>query len=151
MDKLLALLNGYLSEHTQIAKVFISGWKSFFLPAEPLIFPFNFTLTASQVLNNQAFDLKLNYDYYVYGIGLGSTGLFSFGLRATGGGVFFTATNVRSDTLWSANQKVLMLRRPFKILAGGSLTVDLVDLSAAGNTGQIVLLGWKAASQMQPG
>lgn len=129
----------------------VSGFKSFYLPAEPFINVFPFTLNANQVLNNQAIDLRLDYDLYVYGIARASTGLFSFLIKASGGGVFFGNANIRSDALWSANEPVLWLRRPFKIAAKASLSVDLTDLSVAGNTGQIVLVGWKSASQFAQG
>lgn len=150
MDPIQKLSDALASLQT-LAGVFISGWKSFYLPAEPFINVFNFTLLASATLNNQAMDLRLPYDYYVYGIGRASTGIFSFLIKASGGGVYFGNANVRSDALWSANEPVLWLRRPFKIAAYASLSVDLTDLSAAGNVGQIVLVGWKAASQYQVG
>lgn len=147
----LKMLADALGQISNYLGVFVQGWKSFYLPAEPFVFVFPFTLLASATLNNQAMDLRLPYDYYVYAIGLASTGLFSFLLKASGGGVFFGNANVRSDTLWSALQPTFFLRRPFKIKANASLSVDLTDLSAAGNTGQIVLVGWKAASAYAQG
>lgn len=140
-----------LTQAVKLMTVLVQGFKSFYLPAEPYINVFNFTLTASQALNNQAADLKLPWDFYVYGVGRASTGLFQFLIKGSGGGVFFGNTQVRSDALWSANEPVLWLRRPFKIAALASLSIDLTDLSVAGNTGQIVFVGWKAASQYSTG
>jgi len=142
LDKLMA---GLLTQ----AEIFIAGWKTFFLPAEPFHFAYSFSLNASQTLNNQTLDLRLPYDFYVYTIARGSTGLFQFLLKASGGGVYFGNAPIRSDTLWSDDHPAFNLRRPFKIEAGASLVVDLQDLSAATNVGQIVLYGYKAASQFK--
>lgn len=150
-DDLATALVTPLSSLTKLFTVLVQGFKSFYLPAEPYFNVFSFTLTASQALNNQAADLKLPWDFYVYGIARQSTGTFSFLLKGSGGGVFFGNAQVRSDALWSANEPVLWLRRPFKIAALASLSIDLTDLSAAGNTGQIIFVGWKAASQYSSG
>ena len=130
---------------------FLAGWKTFYFPAEPFVFVFDLTLGASAVVNNQALDLRLPYDLYVYGIGRSGTGVFSFLLKGSGGGVFFGNANVRSDSLWSANEPVLWLRRPFKIEKNASLSIDLTNLTALSNTVQVVLVGWKSASQFSSG
>ena len=149
---LLKILNNSVTQFLDLFKVAVNGWKSFYLPAEPLFFAFNPPIVgALAAVNNQALDLRLPYAYYVYGIGRASTGVFSFTLKGASGGVVFMSANVRSDALWSVNEPVLWLRRPFKIAPMASLVADLTDISGAPNTIQIVLVGWKQASQYQSG
>lgn len=145
------LLQAFTSDVTDLLSVIVTGFKTFYLPAEPYFNIFNWpatgTIAGNATLPGQAMDLKLPWDLYVYGIARQSTGAFSFQIKGSGGGVFFQNAQVRSDTLWSANEPVLWLRRPFKVAKYASLTVDITDVSGANNAGQIVLVGWKAASQ----
>lgn len=147
----LASLTGFAARIAKVVEATLIGWKTFYLPAEPFINVFNFTLTALQALNNQAVDLRLPYDFYVYAIAVQSTGAFTYLIKASGGGVFFGNAQVRSLSLHSVNEPVLWLRRPFLIAAQASLSIDLTDLSNAVNTGQINLIGWKSESQYKPG
>jgi hypothetical protein len=133
-------------------KVFITGWKNIVWPAEPFINVFTATIPAviGSTLNNQALDLRLPYDLYVRGVGIFSTGLFSFLLKFSGGGVLLGNAQIRSTTLWSAQNPVLWFPRPFKIAAGASLSVDLTNLIAGTNTVEIDFIGWKGANP-EPG
>lgn len=118
------------------------GFKTFWAPREPYVGVFPFTLLASQALSNQRFDLALDQALVVYAIGRGSTGLFSFLLKTAGANVLLGSAQIRSDALWGTTHPILYLRRPFAVSSKSYLTVDLTDLSAAGNSGQIVLLGY---------
>lgn len=134
------------------------GFASFYNPGEPFIDVNDFTIPAviGSTLNNQQIALNLDFDLYIYAIGLApdtvrtAVGAFSLLLKAGGGNVLFGNAPVRSDGLWGPAVPVYTLRRPFKVAKGVNLMVDLTNQIAAENPIEIILVGWKSQSAYIP-
>jgi len=119
------------------------------LPAEPLWVPLNVTIPANSALNQQSFNLNLDYDILVYALGISSEGAFSFLLNDSGASVKYMTAQVNNTSLVSAAGigPVFPLYRPWWIGSKNNLLCDFTNLTAEENVIQIVLCAWKSQPQ----
>lgn len=117
--------------------------------AEPLFAPLNVSIPLNAALNNQDFDLNLDYDIYVYAIAMSSTGAFSFMLRDSGASVQYMTAQLNNTTIVAPTGigPVFPLYRPWKIPMRNNLIADFTNLTGATNAVQLVLCAWKSRPQ----
>jgi hypothetical protein len=123
-------------------------FQTFSWPAVPLWYAFDRDLLAGATQEDQNVDMAFDFNFLVYGIGIYSQYPFSWQLKTSGTAVLFSNALIRSATLWSAQNPVLFLRRPFKVQAKASMKITVRnDDPANPNTIQIVFIGWKEVEQ----
>jgi hypothetical protein len=103
-------------------------------------YPFTFSLSASQTQLGQVVSIIIEADFLLRGLIFTSDG--SFKMRFQDGQQFYTSP----DFIYSVNMPNTA-GDPFPVWpeifypAGGRITIDIADLSAAPNTGQILFKG----------
>lgn len=121
--------------------------------AEPWFHSLNAVIPAviGTQLNGQDFNVRLNFDLYIYGIGIASTGIFSFQLQDVSGGVLYSNAPVRSDSIVAGAAAVGLpffpLYRPWQLKAKSDLLCNFTNAIAGANTVQVTLCCFKGQSQ----
>lgn len=109
---------------------------------EPSALTFDATLTANQNLPSQALNLDSDGDFLLKAVCGTQTGAYSVRFRLPNGR-YFPSTYTRNTNLIGTAQFPVPIEPPVVFPAGSQIIVDLIDLSGAGNTIQIVFYGAK--------
>lgn len=95
----------------------------------------------------QDFNVRLNFDIFVYAIGIASTGIFDFQFQDVSGGVLYSNAPIRSSALIGTSAPYFLLYRPWQIQAKSDILCNLVNQIAGANTVQITLAAFKGEPQ----
>ncbi len=109
---------------------------------EPAALTFDATLTSNQNLPSQALNLDSDGDFVLKAVCGTQTGAYSVRFRLPNGR-YFPSTYTRNVNLIGTAQFPVPIEPPVVFPAGSQIIVDLIDLSGAGNTIQIVFYGAK--------
>lgn len=105
----------------------------------PIVEPYEFTLTASEVNDTHAIKLHDEKEVIIYALGFQATSL-AFTFQVGGQTDKWPSTKVDARSLVSATFPVFFLPKPIRFPVR-DLQVTIDDKSAAANTGQIVFIG----------
>jgi len=99
-------------------------------------------LTANQELIDQALIIDADSDFIWTKLAGNSTGIYEIRFRLPGGR-YMSNSRIRNANLIGTAQFGVPLYPHVFIPAAGKIGIDIKDLSAAGNTVQICLIGWR--------
>jgi len=104
--------------------------------------PFDFTLLANQTLS-AIYTLSTGWDFITSVINSFSTGAFSLNIKDIYTGEDLFINFVRGTLITGNGQESFVMPRSHRFLGGRTIEVTVRDLSAAPNTVQVVLIGYK--------
>ena len=99
-------------------------------------------LTANQELIDQAVIIDADADFIWTKLAGNSTGIYEIRFRLPGGR-YMSNSRIRNANLIGTAQFGVPVYPYVFIPAAGKIGIDIKDLSAAGNTVQICLIGWR--------
>lgn len=109
---------------------------------EPSALTFDIALTANQNLPSQALNLDSDGDFVLKALCGSQTGAYSVRIRLPNGR-YFPSTYARNVNIIGTAQFPVPVEPSVVFPAGAQIVLDLIDLSGAGNTIQIVFYGAK--------
>lgn len=103
-------------------------------------YPYQVTLTANQALTDQTVIIDSDSDFLILGLAGTQTGNYRVNFKS-GNGRYVAQTQIRNANLVGTGQFPVPLPKPLFVPSRGRIAIDITDLSAAGNTVELVFIG----------